>query len=203
MTTYDINQQRPRIPATVINHGRCALGVLQEEERARELRGGIRLRAGRHLRGAAVTYGCLHRQTKPLAIQRLETLEEQYSRGPSPDRRPIGGSAPAPITNFDKDQKVSGHATEEVKHLPATQTLQVPTPRVMCPHLSEPFGTEQQERGDGSTFAQTAYRMRRWGITQLIDRLEERAASYRINTEYMPKAIPEPSTGSEQADCKE
>lgn len=41
--------------------------------------------------------------------------------------------------------------------------------------------------------------MRRWGITfdgtsdplRFIERLEERAASYRINTEYMPKAIPE------------
>lgn len=135
----------------------------------------------------------------PAIIQRLEALEAEYGPNPSPDRRPIGGNAHTPVSHSEKDQKTPSRTAEETKPVPGKQTLQIPTTRVTRSHASEPAVVERQEQSEGSTFAQTADRMRRWGITfdgtsdplRFIERLEERAASYRVNTEYMPQAIPE------------
>lgn len=135
----------------------------------------------------------------PATIHRLKALEAQYGTSPSPDRRPIGSQVNTPLSHPEKDPKTPSHTAEETKHVPRKQTLQVPTTRVTCSNPSEPAVGGHQDLCGGATFAQTADRMRRWGITfdgtsdplRFIERLEERAASYRINVEHMPQAIPE------------
>lgn len=132
-------------------------------------------------------------------IHRLESLEAQYGTSPSPDRRPIAGNANTPTSQPETDHKTPSRTVEEAKHVTGKQTLQVPTTRVTCSRTSEPAAGQHQDQLEGATFAQTADRMRRWGITfdgtsdplRFLERLEERAASYRISTEHMPQAIPE------------
>lgn len=132
----------------------------------------------------------------PATIQRLEALEAQYGTSPSPDRRTIGSNdVPTP-------KRTRRHPVAQQKRQNMFQgsrpcrSLQQRSP-AHTPVSQQSSNTRINWKDPLSHKQRIA--LRRWGITfdgtsdplRFIERLEERAASYRINTEYIPQAIPE------------